>query len=229
MKSFTIRTFSLFLIILFSTVSFIQSQENDQIEDSLNQANTSEKIYQLSGLIINDTLSSLPFVTIAIINRNQGTVSDFWGYYSIPVQKNDTVRFSSVGYKSYSFTLPSDFEENDYDLNVQLMPDTVYLKEAVVFPWSTYDQFLRAVVELELQQDDLIRAKNNIALLQRQLFSDEYQADASLNYKYFMDQKINRAYTAGQYPSVSLLNPLAWAQFFQALKDGLFKKKTKIY
>ncbi len=186
-------------------------------------------IIQLSGVIMNDSVKSLPFATIAIINRDKGTVSDFWGYYSIPVYADDTIQFSSVGYKKQVFTIPENYEEDNYECNIKLITDTVMLLEAVVFPWNTYDQFLHAVVELELPEDDLERARKNIAILQRQLISNEYQVDAGLNYKYFMEEKYNRAYTAGQYPSVSLLNPLAWAQFFEALRSGMFKSKTKTY
>jgi hypothetical protein len=35
----------------------------------------------------------------------------------------------------------------------------------------------------------------------------------------------DRLYWAGQLPPVSITNPLAWAQFFKALKNGDFKKK----
>lgn len=184
-------------------------------------------IIQVSGVVKNDSLDKLPFVSIVIPNRNQGTVSDFHGYFSIAIYPSDTIRFSSVGYKSQVLTLPSDFIEKQLDVNIFLEEDTVFLSETVVFPWTTYDQFLKAVVALELQDEEMERARKNIAILQRQLFSDEYQVDASLNYKYYMSDKANQAYTAGQLPSISLLNPFAWAQFFEALRNGLFTSKKK--
>ena len=188
-----------------------------------------KNVIQLSGVIRNDSLKTLPFVTIIIENSSRGTVSDFWGYYSIPVYPNDTIRFSSIGYSDYRFVLPANLDGTNYSKEIVLMTDTVFLKETVIFPWHTYDQFLKAVVELDLPEDDMARARENIATIQRQLISSEYQADASLNYKYIMNEKYNQAYTAGQYPSVSLLNPFAWAQFFEALKSGMFKSKKKVY
>jgi hypothetical protein len=184
-------------------------------------------IIQLSGIVKNDSLQTLPFVSIVVPNRNQGTVSDFWGYFSIAVYPNDTVRFSSVGYKTYFFIFPEDFIDKEHDLNVYLEEDTVFLSETVIFPWTSYDQFLKAVVALELQDEEMERARKNIALMQKQIFSQEYQVDASLNYKYYMSEKANQAYTAGQLPTISLLNPFAWAQFFEALKSGLFSNKKK--
>jgi hypothetical protein len=218
------------MLIAFTLIAMSATQASAQFfSDPDSSLQDDRPVIQLSGVIVNDTAKSLPFATVAIPNREKGTVSDFWGYYSIPVYADDTIRYSSVGYKKQVFIFPEDFEGEHYNHNVTLITDTIILLEAVVFPWNTYDQFLRAVVELELPEDDLARARKNIAMLQRQLISDEYQVDASLNYKYFMESKYNQAYTAGQYPSVSLLNPLAWAQFFEALKDGLFTKKNKIY
>ncbi|MBL7892109.1 MAG: carboxypeptidase-like regulatory domain-containing protein, partial [Bacteroidia bacterium] len=45
------------------------------------------------------------------------------------------------------------------------------------------------------------------------------------NYKYAMEQRYSKLYYAGQYPSYSILNPIAWTQFIQAWKRGDFKKK----
>ena len=38
--------------------------------------------------------------------------------------------------------------------------------------------------------------------------------------------KRQKVYTAGQYPVNNLLNPIAWAQFIDAWRQGKFKKKT---
>ncbi len=188
-----------------------------------------KEIIQLSGIIRNDSLQALPFTTVAILNTGRGTTSDFWGYYSLAIHSGDTIQFSSVGYKKQVYVVPDGIEGTHQSYDVFLVTDTILLDEAVVFPWSTYDQFLKAVVELELADEEMENARRNIKMMQRQLIADEYQVDASLNYKYYMDQKYNQAYTAGQFPSVSLLNPFAWAQFFEALKSGLFKSKKKIY
>jgi hypothetical protein len=49
--------------------------------------------------------------------------------------------------------------------------------------------------------------------------------DGSLNYKYAMQQWQSKLYYAGQAPPISILNPIAWAQFIRAWKNGEFKKK----
>jgi hypothetical protein len=50
--------------------------------------------------------------------------------------------------------------------------------------------------------------------------------DASLNYKYSMQQYQSKLYYAGQLPPNNLLNPIAWAKFIKAWKNGDFKKKN---
>lgn len=212
-----------FLLVLFLT-DFLSAQDT-----LIAQPGNDKDIIQLYGVIRNDSLKSLPFSTIAVLNNNRGVASDFWGYFSIAVNSGDTIQFSSVGFKKQLYIVPKGLEGTHQGHDVVLETDTVMLAEATVFPWSTYDQFLHAVVDLELADEDMENARRNIQLMQQQMISDEYQVDASLNYKYFMDQKYNAAYTAGQFPSVSLLNPFAWAQFFQALKSGMFKGKKKIY
>jgi hypothetical protein len=46
------------------------------------------------------------------------------------------------------------------------------------------------------------------------------------NFRDAMAARNNRMMTYGHmYPTYSITNPIAWAQFFQALRDGEFKKK----
>ncbi|MEA3443720.1 MAG: carboxypeptidase-like regulatory domain-containing protein [Bacteroidota bacterium] len=217
------KYFLVLIVFLFSTELIFG-------QDTINIPQYKDKeIIQLSGVIRNDSTEALPFTTIAVLKTGRGTAADFWGYFSIAVHSGDTIRFSSVGYKSLNYIVPVSHEGKHQSKDVILHRDTVMLDEAVVFPWSTYDQFLKAVVELELADEDMKNARKNIKIMQRQMIADEYQVDASLNYKYYMKEQYNKAYTAGQYPSVSLLNPFSWAQFFKALKSGDFKSKKKIY
>ena len=51
---------------------------------------------------LTDSLTRQPLynVNITVKNSDRGTVSDIHGYFSIPANDNDTIVFSSVGYKS---------------------------------------------------------------------------------------------------------------------------------
>jgi hypothetical protein len=51
--------------------------------------------------------------------------------------------------------------------------------------------------------------------------------EASLSYKYTMQQYQSKLYYAGQLPPNNLLNPIAWSKFIKAWKNGDFKNKKK--
>jgi hypothetical protein len=42
-----------------------------------------------------------------------------------------------------------------------------------------------------------------------------------------LQQKQSKLYSAGQYPQNNLFNPIAWAAFIKAWKDGSLKKKDE--
>jgi hypothetical protein len=95
----------------------------------------------------------------------------------------------------------------------------------VILPWPSKDEFKRAFVELKLPDDDYKRAQRNFELASVKEIQDQVGYDGSINYKMAMQQRQTQLYNAGQYPSISVLNPLAWAAFIQAWKDGAFKRK----
>ena len=89
---------------------------------------------EISGTVfeMNDE-TPVEFVNISITGRNVGTLSDKDGKYTLqinPEYHNDTLRFSSVGYHSYSVKV-SDFMELD-SKNVSLEKKIDDLKEVLV-------------------------------------------------------------------------------------------------
>ena len=77
-----------------------------------------------------------------------------------------------------------------------------------------------------MPQDDLDRANSNMARADMKERMTGMAMDASLNYKYNMQQYQSKLYYAGQLPPNNLLNPIAWAKFIQAWKRGDYKKKN---
>jgi hypothetical protein len=49
--------------------------------------------------------------------------------------------------------------------------------------------------------------------------------DEGMNYKNYIKGQTDQLYYAGQLPPQNILNPIAWAKFIQAWKNGDFKKK----
>ncbi len=183
-------------------------------------------LIQFSGVVVEgDSLKPVPYTSIIVKNSNRGTISDYFGYYSFVAQAADTILFSAIGYNNASFIIPDTLTTNKYSLIQVLQSDTIYLREAVVYPWPTKEQFKQAFLRLELPEDDLARAEKNMARSDIRERMNGMAADASLNYKYSQQQYQSRLYYAGQYPPNNLLNPIAWAKFVQAWKNGDFKNK----
>jgi hypothetical protein len=185
-----------------------------------------KKLVQFSGVIVsNDSLQPVPFTTIIVKNTYRGTISDYYGYFSFVAQENDTVEFISLSYQKAAFVIPKNLEESRYSLIQMLRKDTITLKTAIIYPWPTREQFKEAFLALEVPDDDLERARKNLA---REAMRDQainYQMDASMNYKNTMQNYQSHLYYAGQLPPNRLLDPIAWSKFVKAWKNGDFKKQ----
>lgn len=189
-------------------------------------AQSKRKLIQFSGVVVNgDSLQPIPFVNIMIKNTYHGTVSDYYGYFSFVAQEGDVIEFSSIGYKKSNFTIPDSLQESRYSLIQMLNSDTVLLNTAVIYPWPTKEQFKQAFINLELPNDDMARAQRNLEREAMRQRGESMAMDGAMNQKNYMQQRNSRLYYAGQLPPNNLLNPIAWAKFIQAWKNGEFKRK----
>jgi len=184
------------------------------------------KYIQFSGIVKNEDIIPLPFVHIVLKNSHKGAISDYRGLFSIIVEENDTLIFSFVGYKNSEIIIPTSLPTSNYAKDIILERDTIKIDEVIVLPWNTYEEFKKAFVEFKIPGNDLENARKNFELIKSQaLYSSSIYP--GVNFKYAMQEQYNKKYFAGQYPPNNLLNPLAWAKFFEALRKGKFKKKTK--
>ncbi len=180
---------------------------------------------QFSGVVVDgDDLQPIPFTNILIKNTYRGTTSDYYGFFSIVAKAGDTIEFSFVGFKNAVYVIPDTLEDARYSLIQMLFSDTVMLKETVIYPWPTKEQFKEAFLNLRVPDDDMDRAMKNLSYAAMREHYDAMPMDGSMNYKHQMQQHQSRLYYAGQYPPNNLLNPLAWSKFIQAWKNGDLKR-----
>ena len=185
-------------------------------------------LVQFSGVVVeSDSLRPIPYTSIIVQNGHRGTVSDYFGYYSFVAQEGDTIEFSAIGFNSAFFIIPDTLTNYKYSLIQVLKIDTVSLAMTEIYPWPTKEQFKKAFLALELPDDDMTRADRNMARSDAKERMTGMAMDASLNYKYSMQQYQSKLYYAGQLPPNNLLNPIAWAKFIKAWKNGDFKSKKK--
>lgn len=184
-------------------------------------------LVQFSGVVVEgDSLKPIPYTSIIVQNGYRGTVSDYFGYFSFVAQEGDTLEFSAIGFNSAFFIIPDTLTNYKYSLIQVLKMDTIRLPITDVYPWPTKEQFKKAFLALQLPEDDITRADRNMARSDSKERMTGMAMDASLNYKYSMQQYQSKLYYAGQLPPNNLLNPIAWAKFIKAWKNGDFKKKN---
>jgi hypothetical protein len=185
-----------------------------------------EGLVQFSGVVVTgDSLRPVPFASIVIKNTYRGTISDYNGFFSFVARMNDTIEFSAIGFKTSQYIIPDTLNTDRYSLIKIMTTDTILLQETIIYPWPTKDQFRQAFLNLKVPDDDYERARRNMALAEMREMMFTLPLDGSGNYKALMMEKQQRLYSAGQYPSISLLNPIAWAKFIEAWKRGDYKRK----
>lgn len=205
----------LLLLFLFSFPLLERATAQDERDE--------EDLLQFSGVVVrSDSLTPVPFTNIVIAGEGRGTVSDAQGYFSLVAQERDTIIFSSIGFERSHFIIPDSLEKKNYSLIHAMEIDTVQMQETTVHPWPTRDQFKEAFMNADVPDDDLERARKNLAKAKMQERMEDMEMDARMNYDLQMQEHQNRVYYSGQAPPISILNPAAWAEFIKAWREGRF-------
>ena len=193
---------------------------------TISQKTISSNLIQFSGVVVtHDSLKPVPYTNIIDKTTRRGTISDYFGYFSFVATKGDTLIFSCVGYKKSEFIIPDTLTTNKYSLIQLMYEDTVLLKTAIIYPWPSKEQFAKAFVNTEIPNDDYNRALANLERADMKERMDAIPMNAAMNFKWQQQQYQSKLYYAGQYPPNNLMNPIAWAKFIEAWKNGDFKKK----
>jgi len=209
------------IILVFTSFFFSGSLQAQLFEEE-----GDDDLIQFSGVILtSDSLRAIPLAHIIVINSMRGTVSDFKGYFSFVAKKNDTVEITAIGYKKSQFIIPDTITNNRYSLIQLMSTDTIYLTETVIYPWPTKAEFKKAFLTLEIPDDDIEVARKNLDAQQLWAKAQHLPASGSINFKYLVDQQVDKLYYNGQTQPITVLNPFAWAKFIKAWQDGDFKRK----
>jgi len=189
-----------------------------------------EVLIQWTGVVRDELLQPVPYAHIIVQKDMRGTVSDPQGKFTIITYPRDTLLVSCLGYRLRKIPVPSlSYDDSKhYIKDVILMEDTIKLSEVLILPWKTYLEFREAFLTLNLPEDDLERAYRNIAVVQEQIYNAIMSRPASpaSNFRDITNSRTSRMMTYGHmYPTYAIANPIAWAQFFQALRNGEFNRK----
>lgn len=189
------------------------------------------KYIQFSGVVVTEGESGnpkpLPYTNISILNTNRGTISEFDGFFSIVAEVGDTIVFTRVGFEKVEHVI-ADTLTNDYYSWYQVMSnDNILLPEAVIYPWPSKEHYKLEFLALDVSNDMRKRMEENLAEQVLKEMRYELPVDGTEAYSYVLQNQITEARYTGQYKPQNIFNPMAWAQFIKAWKNGDYKKKDK--
>jgi hypothetical protein len=210
------KTLLYFLFILFALPVTVRAQFE----------NYKDSVVQLYGVVMSaDSLQGLPGVSIEVKGRNQGTISNDQGVFSIVVLKGDQLQFTSVGYKPKLVTIPKNLDGNQQSMIQLMVQDTVYLAATIIKKYPTREEFERDFANVKVPDDQEEIARQNLSEAKRNALMSVYPMSGREATNYYFKQNQRKYYSAGQLPPQNIFNPLAWAEFIKAWKRGDFKNQ----
>lgn len=210
-----------YLFFILAVIPVYAHAQNDYLDG--------KNLVQFSGLVLtSDSLMGISDVSIRIKNTPYGTLTNQYGIFTIAAKPADTLVFTAIGYKPNRYVVPSAFSGNRYSMIVTLSADTIMIDPIIVKPFISKNLFEHYFVNMQVEDDELTQlAMHN---LEAELLKEQAMgmgADGAENQKYVQRDYAQKYYYAGQLPPQNIFNPLAWAQFIKAWKNGDFKNKKK--
>jgi len=183
-----------------------------------------DRLIQFTGRVFDDYLQAIPSAHIILTNVKKGGLTDREGKFSFIAHEKDSIVFAVLGFKKAHIIIPSDLDEPFFTRDILLERDTFMIAAVEVYPWKNYEEFKQAFLNLKVPDNDMERARRNIALIKTQLIM-ENTATPEENFNYVMQKQYNKTLINGTYPTYQLFNIFAWGKFIEALKNGDFKNK----
>lgn len=209
------------LIVLFLIAGAYKAQTNPSKAEN-------NPLIQFSGMVLDqDSLTPIPFVSIVIKGTRRGTVSDLYGFFSLIIQPGDELEFYSITHKNRSYKMADTLTKKYYYAIQVLTKDTITLPPIEIYPWPSKEDFKREFLALDLNETDAERADRNLTREELSYLERTAPASAAENYKYVMQTYYTKIYASGQQPVNNLLNPIKWAEFISAWRNGKFKNTKK--
>jgi len=110
-------------------------------------------LIQLSGMVVQEqTLKAIPYATVYNKTKKLGTVTNFYGFFTLVASQGDTIRFRTVGFKTRHYLVPEmiDFHRSSAIITMDL--DTISLETVVIYPWPSREEFREAFLSLKLRE-----------------------------------------------------------------------------
>ena len=171
-----------------------------------------------------DSLIGVPFCHITIMNRGRVAEAGPDGFFSFAAVEGDTLFFTEVGFKPAVYIVPTKLQSDHYSIIQPMTRDAKFLPTTYIFPWRRED-FHEVFMETHPPETDLERAKKNLDRERLAALGAKMEPDGPESAAQNQRSSSAAKYYYGQVAPQNIFNPLAWAQFIQAWKNGDFKQK----
>lgn len=114
------------------------------------QSRTDSSIVQLSGYVI-DSVNREPvsFITIHVRGSNRGMISNNQGFFSLAVNRSDTVVFTGVGYRPQQLVVAAYKRSPSLFVSINMLP-SIYMLRGITVRALTKERFRYEFLHLEL-------------------------------------------------------------------------------
>jgi len=186
-----------------------------------------DNIIQINGVSMTaDSLRAVANVTVLVKNKNRGVESGPQGVFSIVCLKGDTLQFEALGFRSKEFPVPTDIQGHYFSLIQLMTQDTFYLPETIIRPLPGKGEFDYAFMHWQIPNDKYEIARRNTDALTLRALAAILPRDGRESQSQYQNMQAQAAVYYGQQKPMNILNPLAWAEFFEAWKRGDFRNKN---
>ncbi|MDQ3141650.1 MAG: carboxypeptidase-like regulatory domain-containing protein [Bacteroidota bacterium] len=185
-------------------------------------------LVQISGLVVTENEGEpvpLPFTEISILGTPRGCYADHRGFFSLAVQRSDTLVFNYIGYKTIYYVVPANLDKDRYTLFQIMTRDNILLPETIIYPWPSKEYFKQDFLQMDVSDKLRDIAQQNVAQETIRRLMQSTPADARESASLYLSQQAQKAYYNGQFQPMRILSPGAWIEFFKAWKRGDFKRK----
>ncbi len=188
--------------------------------------NKERPVVQFSGFAMSqDSMVGIPFAHIGLRGTHRGGVARVDGFFSFAVNEGDTLYFTSLGYEPVTYIVPSNVEDNKLSTIILMRRGAISFPQVDVYYWGSRPNFPQAFRDARPPKDLEERAMENTNASLLSALGENLPIDGGEAAQRYMQVRAQQAYYYHQQAPQNIFNPLAWAEFIKALKNGDFKKK----
>jgi len=195
------------------------------------QAQGKPKVVQFSGIVASgDSLYGVPGVTILVPKAGRGTITNDYGYFSLPLLAGDSVVIRAIGYKHLTVKIPRNYNKQSYSVVLELKEDATVLPEVRVFPYPTERDFKQAFLKMKTPERELTGPERSLSPDVVTAMFRSLPMTSTQTFRNTMDmQQLDRDRKNGIAPNPRtnnpLLNPFGWLKLIEQIKNGDLKNK----